>query len=229
MLAQKGIQVTVVEKSSDIDRNPRASFYSSPTIYELRRAGLMGDIMKKAFVPDGVAWRFLDGKEICSIYPPNPEGDETMISLPLDELLPIMMEHLARQPSAKVLMNHEVVSIGQDDHHAWVNVTTPEGEKKFEATYIVGCDGANSKIRRELFGGSFPGFTWDKQIVATNVSTPLNRNVVRSSSPLLTRRKGLLSKMEKLQVDNLQLLPRPATLRHDRRDRQRRPPAHHVR
>jgi 2-polyprenyl-6-methoxyphenol hydroxylase-like FAD-dependent oxidoreductase len=169
LLAQKEILVTVLEKSVEIDRNPRASFYSLPTIYELRRAGLMEDIMEKAFVPDGVAWRYIDGTEICSLSSSNPKGDETMISLPLDELLPIMAAHVRRYPSATVLLDHEVIATGQDDHCAWVDVKTPLGEKRFEATYVVGCDGANSKIRKDLFGSSFPGFTWDKQIVACNV------------------------------------------------------------
>lgn len=172
MLAQKGIRATVLEKADDIDRNPRASFYSSPTIYELRRAGLMGDIMKNAFVPDGVSWRIMGEPftEVCTLPSDNPPGEETIVSLPLDELLPIMTSHLSRYPAGKVLFKHEVLTIGQDESKAWVNVKTPDGDKRMEADYIVGCDGANSKIRRELFGNEFPGFTWDKQIVATNVS-----------------------------------------------------------
>lgn len=172
MLAQKGVRATVLEKSNDIDRNPRASFYSSPTIYELRRAGLMDDIMKKAFVPDGVTWRLLDQdfEKVCTLPAENTPGEETMISLPLDELLPIMATHLDRFSAGSVLFEHEVLEIGQNDAKAWVDVKTSEGEKRMEADYVVGCDGANSKIRRELFGNNFPGFTWDKQIVATNVS-----------------------------------------------------------
>lgn len=171
LLAQKGIQSTVLEKSHEIDRNPRASFYSTPTIYELRRAGLMDDIMKHAFVPDGVSWRILGEpfEEICAIQTENPPGRETMVSLPLDELLPLISDHLSRYQAGKVLLNHEVLSIGQDESRAWVHVQTPDGEKRFEADYVVGCDGASSKIRHELFGSDFPGFTWEKQIVATNV------------------------------------------------------------
>lgn len=171
LLAQKGIRTTVLEKSAELDRNPRASFYSSPTIHELRRAGLMEDIMKNAFVPDGVSWRVMGEpfEQVCMLPSENPPGAETMVSLPLDELLPLMTTHLARHPEGSVLFEHEVLGIGQDDEKAWVVVKTPQEEKRMEANYVVGCDGANSKIRRELFGNSFPGFTWDKQIVATNV------------------------------------------------------------
>ncbi|KAG6354514.1 hypothetical protein INS49_004531 [Diaporthe citri] len=191
MLAQKGISVTVVEKGDEIDRNPRASFYNSPTIYELRRAGLMEDIMKNAFIPDGVSWRILEVggektfEQVCTLLADNPPGGETNISLPLDELLPLMNDHLARHPSGKVLLSHEVLSVGQDEDKAWVNVKTPQGEKRLEADYIVGCDGAPSKVRRELFGSEFPGFTWDKQIVATNVYYPKFKDYKWTSSTFM--------------------------------------------
>jgi 2-polyprenyl-6-methoxyphenol hydroxylase-like FAD-dependent oxidoreductase len=174
MLAKKGISATVLEKSTELDRNPRASFYNSPVIHEFKRSGLMEDVMKTAFVPDGVSWRSLGEErrfeEICRIPADNSPGAETIISLPLDQLLPLMTEHLSRYPTGKVLLNHEVLSIGQNQDTAWVDVKTPEGETRFQADYIVGCDGANSIVRRKLFGNDFPGFTWDKQIVATNVS-----------------------------------------------------------
>ncbi|KAK7214894.1 hypothetical protein V2G26_002897 [Clonostachys chloroleuca] len=37
------------------------------------------------------------------------------------------------------------------------------------ADYVVGCDGANSVIRKQLFGADFPGYTWNLTIIATNV------------------------------------------------------------
>ena len=170
LLAKKGISVTVVEKSDEYDKQPRASFYSLPAIYELKRAGVMDEVNKRAFHANGVSWRYLDGTRIASIVADDDTPEEyRMVSLPLDELIPLIASHLEKQSSAKILLSHEVTAIGQDADYAWVDVKSPKGEQKLKASYIVGCDGGTSKIRRDLFGKNFPGRTWDKQIVATNV------------------------------------------------------------
>ena len=171
LLAKQGIRVTVLERSHEYDKQPRASFYSAPAIHELKRAGVMEEVSKRAFHANGVAFRYLDGTRIASLIVDDMPEDDRMVSLPLDELIPLIATHLERQPSAKILLSHEVTSIGQDADHAWVDVQTPEGSKKLVATYIVGCDGGSSKIRRDLFGKDFPGRTWDQQIVATNART----------------------------------------------------------
>ncbi|KAI6327106.1 hypothetical protein MCOR34_000536 [Pyricularia oryzae] len=69
-----------------------------------------------------------------------------------------------------VSWRHRVLDVGQDEERkvAWVDVATPEGRKRVEGDYVVGCDGAASQVRRSLFGQDYPGFTWEKQIVATN-------------------------------------------------------------
>jgi 2-polyprenyl-6-methoxyphenol hydroxylase-like FAD-dependent oxidoreductase len=36
----------------------------------------------------------------------------------------------------------------------------------------LGCDGANSQVRKSLFGKEYPGETLHSQIIATNVSSP---------------------------------------------------------
>lgn len=79
------------------------------------------------------------------------------------------LEELEREPLASVRWDHQVDEIRQDDNQATVIVSTPEGMKEMEADYVVGCDGANSIIRRQIFGDEFPGYTWDLTIVATNV------------------------------------------------------------
>lgn len=89
--------------------------------------------------------------------------------LPLDRLGKLLYEHIQRQPTAKVKWSHRVVKIGQDQDKAWVEVDTPDGPYRSEAEYVIGCDGASSTVRRELFGPEYPGETLNAQIIATNV------------------------------------------------------------
>lgn len=95
-----------------------------------------------------------------------------MVCLPLNSLTRLIMEHLEKQPTAELRWSHKVTAtLGQNDRNAWIMVETPSGEQRFEADYIVGCDGANSQVRRALYGDmGFPGRTWEEQIVATNAS-----------------------------------------------------------
>lgn len=62
---------------------------------------------------------------------------------------------------------------------AWVKAKTTSGTTEIlKADYIVACNGANSTLRKLLFGSgpdAFPGFTWDKQIVATNIYYPFDK------------------------------------------------------
>lgn len=171
LLSRSGIPVIVLDMKTGLDTNPRATHYGPPAMYELNRAGVGDDLRAQGFIPSGVCWRKLDGSAIAEIDNGALGDDpERMTCLPLDQLGQILRNHLQRQSNVQLLFNHNVVSLGQTDSRAWIDVETPEGRKKMEADYIVGCDGANSQIRRSLFGDwDFPGRTWDEQIVATNV------------------------------------------------------------
>ncbi|GJC81877.1 FAD-dependent monooxygenase terC [Colletotrichum liriopes] len=88
--------------------------------------------------------------------------------LVLQELDQLMLDEFLGKHNGSISWQHRVVGLGQDDRQAWVDVETPDGQKRVEADYIVGCDGANSAVRKGLFGDEYPGWTWDQQIVATN-------------------------------------------------------------
>ncbi|KFY95304.1 hypothetical protein V500_02857 [Pseudogymnoascus sp. VKM F-4518 (FW-2643)] len=148
LLTKKGISVRTLDAADTLDSRPRATHYGPPAIHELihgtNLAGLDGSALKG--------------------------DDDRLTCLPLDKLGRVLSDHLKAQPTSSIKWQHKVTSIGQDAGKAWVLVETPEGPKRFEADYIVGCDGANSQLRRSLFGDlNFPGKTWDEQIVATNV------------------------------------------------------------
>lgn len=163
--------VDIVDAAADLDNSPRATHYSSPSLHELRRAGILDDVRKQGFIPNGVKWRKLSGEMLAGITMDSVPFEEKMVCLPLNKLLRIAKEHLDRQPNVQIKWSHKVLSIDQDGREASIVVETPHGQETLKAEYIVGCDGANSQIRRSLFGDfEFPGRTWDEQIVATNAS-----------------------------------------------------------
>lgn len=161
-----------MDAADKLDEQPRATHYNSPATRQLHRAGVLEDVRAAGFIPRRVAWRKADGTFLAgldgSVVP--EDSQDRMVCLPLNRLGKIILQHLQSIPSVDIKWSHNVVSLGQDETKAWVDVDTPEGRQSLDADYIIGCDGANSIIRRALQGDmNFPGKTWDEQIVATNV------------------------------------------------------------
>ncbi|CAK7207829.1 hypothetical protein SEUCBS139899_010644 [Sporothrix eucalyptigena] len=179
LLAKENIDVTILDQADKLDENPRATHYAPPAMRVLNFAGVGDKMREKGFAPGNVAWRKLDGTFIAGMDNESQKDSlERMIALPLDQLGRVLYDHSKKFLSIKYLFNHKVTSIGHNEKTAWVNVeiTGSGKETRFEADYIVGCDGANSIIRRSLFGDwEFPGRTWDEQIVATNVYYPFEK------------------------------------------------------
>jgi len=179
LLTGAGIPVELVEQTTSLDTNPRAAHYSPPSVFELDRAGVLDEVRPKGFTPDSLSWRKLDANKtrIATIgrwaRGVTEKGgiDERMrmVVLPLHKLGEILERRLKERHNAVIRYGHKVVDLGQDSKIAWVDVETEDGKKRIEGDYVVGCDGANSKVRKCLFGeDNYPGYTWDRQIVATN-------------------------------------------------------------
>jgi len=110
---------------------------------------------------------------------------DRMTILQLGEMIKIMYQHCIEKGRGliEVKFEHRVVEVGQDDGKAWADVEVGEGKEKvrFEADYVVGCDGATSAVRRSLFGREWPGQTFDCQFIVQNVCfSTSNPNIVES-------------------------------------------------
>jgi len=139
----------------------------------MRRAGVLEDVQKEGHIPKGVCWREFDGTFIAGIKS-HMEDPDVMVCLPLDRLVKLYYRHLQKEPTAVLKFAHKVVGIEQDENEARVVCETSEGKTVLGADYVLGCDGANSQVRKSLFGDkNFPGETLHSQIIATNVSSPI--------------------------------------------------------
>ena len=88
MLSKQGICVQVIEAEEKLDDRPRATHYSSPAVRELRRAGVLDDILAVGFVPGAVTWIKLDGTALAGLDSSEVLADypDRMVCLPLNHL-----------------------------------------------------------------------------------------------------------------------------------------------
>jgi len=104
--------------------------------------------------------------------------DPPMAALPLPQpRLEAVLEGLARELGAQVRRGHEVVDLRQDDAGVGVEVRGPTGTRRLRAAYVVGCDGASSRVR-ELIGVEFPGTTYPEVHRLASTTMPGSVRVV---------------------------------------------------
>ncbi|KAI1325725.1 FAD binding domain-containing protein [Xylariaceae sp. FL0255] len=190
LLSKHGIAVEIFEASHELDRQPRAAIYGPAAVPDLRRAGILDEVRKRGLSPTSITWRRLPDYDIITRFdmsvladydPSSLSGfglgsggnqDLRSAGLVLDELDELMLREFVHTYGGVVHWQHRVVGTGQDGTKAWVDVSPPEEEgttKRFHGDYVVGCDGATSQVRKSLFGNEFPGMTFPRPIVATNV------------------------------------------------------------
>jgi 2-polyprenyl-6-methoxyphenol hydroxylase-like FAD-dependent oxidoreductase len=78
--------------------------------------------------------------------------------LPQPEL-ETLLEDIARERGTNVRRGHELVGLSQDDATVTADVRGPDGPYRVTARYLVGCDGARSRVR-DMAGIPFPGTTY---------------------------------------------------------------------
>ena len=137
---------------------------------------MLEKIIERGFIPKGVSWRHPNGDYIIGMnrLEASIDGLPRSVCLPVGSLSTLLVEEVQEHPNVIIQWGHRVVGVGQDDGNSWADVEAHDSSltKRLHADFIIGCDGAASAVRKALFGGSFPGYTWPQTLVAINVSGP---------------------------------------------------------
>lgn len=179
-LGQRGHSVVIVEREQGRYPLPRAVTHCSDFARILQSVGLSPDTIPDITVPydDMYVWRNGDGQTLVEVdwsgVGESGWHNTYFFHQPsLEERLDALVADL---PSVRVLRDHEAVALTQDDAGATVSVLSKAtGEQvAVSAAWVVGADGANSRVR-EWCGIEWhdEGFYYDWLVVDVRPSPEL--------------------------------------------------------
>jgi 2-polyprenyl-6-methoxyphenol hydroxylase-like FAD-dependent oxidoreductase len=210
-LAQHGISSVAIERLRGGSPVPRAAFFHMRTLEMFRSAGIEEQVREqslKEFEPEGaiVLMDTLAGRVLAGLIPSLNEGVEALspcrrLFVTQPGLEPILRAR-AEQAGASVIEGTEVVGLAQDADGVTAtirDVATGE-ERRLRAKYLIGTDGAHSKVR-ELLGIEFDGRGVFSNAITIYFHAPLAQHVVGKALSVIYVKNAELSGFFRMDRD----------------------------
>ncbi len=150
LLARAGVEVTVLEKHQDFNRDFRGDTVHPSTLEVMYELGLLHDFLK---VPHqkltSVSGVFGDFAFKAADFSRLPTHCKFVALMPQWDFLDFLSSQAKRFPSFHLQMQHECVDlIHEEGRIRGVQAQTPEGPAQIRADLVIGCDGRHATTRR---------------------------------------------------------------------------------
>lgn len=171
-LAKANIPVILLEKEAKLPIDLRASTFHPPSLEMIGEmdADIITRMIDMGLVADNYQYRDRITNDVAT-FDMSLIADETKYPFRLQleqyELTYLVAEKLADYDCLDVRFNHEVLSFTQDDNSVTVTVNTPDGEQQITGSFLVGCEGARSNVRKTS-GIGFGGFTYNEKFLVVS-------------------------------------------------------------
>ena len=174
VLAREGIPVVVLEREPSLPVDLRASTFHPPTLEMLDELGVAAPMIAKGLVVDRYQYRDRRTGEVAE-FDMSLIADETAFPYRLQleqyELTRLVAPALDGFAHAELRHEHEVTGFRQNADRVIVDVSVPGGTDTVTGSYLVGADGASSRVRKAA-GIDFAGFTYDEKFLVASTSFP---------------------------------------------------------
>jgi 3-(3-hydroxy-phenyl)propionate hydroxylase len=161
-LARQGIPVQVFEAEPRVNDNPRAATTHAATLEILDGLGLVDEVIQRGLVePKFRIWN-REPRQLSVEFDFGVLKDDTrypyVVQCEQHKLANMTIERLRQFPHASVEFNARVTGLTQSADRVDVTVETAAGPRTVSASYLIGCDGGRSTVRKAL-DIEFEGYT----------------------------------------------------------------------
>jgi 2-polyprenyl-6-methoxyphenol hydroxylase-like FAD-dependent oxidoreductase len=168
-LCLAGVRPLVLERQPRLLQPPKASAFNGQIVELLRYRGLLDRVEAASGRPVGPApGAPFGGLQLDFSHLADPPV--RVARLPQPQLERLLSER-AGELGASIRHGHEVAGVSQDAAAVTADVRGPDGPYRTTARYLVGCDGAHSKVRATA-GIAFPGTTYPEVNRLAEVTVP---------------------------------------------------------
>jgi 3-(3-hydroxy-phenyl)propionate hydroxylase len=178
ILARAGIEVVLLEAHPTSPTDLRASTMHPPTLELFERLGIAQDLIAQGLKAPIYQYRDRASETILS-FDLSELADMTQFPFRLQceqyKLARLLADRLDALPTSEVRFNTRVVAFDQDSDGVDVHVETPFAIETYRAKFLLGCDGANSIVRKWL-GFEFDGFTYPEKFLTLSTKWPLEQH-----------------------------------------------------
>ena len=175
-LARQGLPVHVFEAEERINDMPRAATTHAATLEMLAGLGMVEEVIERGYVEP--LFRIWDrqSKTIVAEFDFGRLKDETpypfAVQCEQHKLAAMAIARLRAFPHARVEFSARVVALSQSIDGVEIEVETASGIRKVRGSYLIGCDGGRSTVRKAL-GIEFEGYTHPERFLILTTSHDL--------------------------------------------------------
>jgi len=155
LLARRGLRLGVVEAEFEIYDKPRALTFDHEVMRIFQACGLAHRIAEFTTPHPGTHYLGIDGrviKKVESLPPPYPLAWPPTITFVQPEIERLLRDGVRQSAAVDVYPGHRGVAFTQDDRGVALTVrdVTQGKERVLQARTLLGCDGANSFVRKSV-------------------------------------------------------------------------------
>ncbi|WP_181350468.1 NAD(P)/FAD-dependent oxidoreductase [Thalassobacillus sp. CUG 92003] len=176
ILSHNDISVQVFEKNDAPSKEWRASTFHAGTLELLEETGVTEELLPKGIQADKVQYRDRQNG-LYAEFDFNLLKDETKypfrLQCPQSTYVQTLYNRLKDKPNVDIHFQSEFKGMEQTENEVIVTLETPKGTKKFRSSYLLGADGASSKVRKAL-NMKFEGYTLEERFLLVGTPVPFD-------------------------------------------------------